>query len=97
MSIQALLTLDLIEVDDKYRELFYEYLEDLNWHKLSAPETTWRISFKDSFTKEQVNTYIPRILKEAKLSIDSKLPKIAAKKVIYAFQKAPDLIKKGEI
>lgn len=52
MNLSAQVTLDLPNVDDEKRKIFYEKLKQEKWHKVQDITTTWKISFAADFTPQ---------------------------------------------
>jgi len=81
MGFQALITLDLPSIDDKDRTQFYKFLNEHNWHKIESLTTAWKVSFKETTTREDAIKIIKNRLAEAK-------EKCEIQKVEYAIQLA---------
>ena len=79
MGYKVLATLDLPNVTDDQRDVFYEILKKKHWSKIAGLTTSWKISFNDNATRDQAVATLKNHLQQAKL--ESKI-----KKVEYAMQ-----------
>lgn len=85
MKFKALLTIDLPNVDEPKRKLFYEKLKELHWIKIDILTTAWKCEFKEGIIKSVAHDWIISSIKTAKEH--SKITKVH-----YAFQIGEDEI-----
>lgn len=85
MGYKALITLDLPDVTDDQRLMFYKILEDEKWSKIDSLTTAWSAEFKDDIDRDSVKQILINDLMKAK-----KYSSIS--EINYAFQ-----VGKGQI
>lgn len=54
MGYKVLLTLDIEKASTEKRKLFYEYLKSQDWEKIPNLTTSWKASFNDNASREDV-------------------------------------------
>jgi len=74
MSYKALITLDLPDISDEKRQLFYDILEEEHWVKIDKLTTAWKVEFIGEGDRNSViETLLNDLTKAKKHSSISKI------------------------
>ncbi|MBN1462629.1 MAG: hypothetical protein JW922_03005 [Paludibacteraceae bacterium] len=86
MGLKALITLDLPNVTEDQRNLFYQSLTENRWTKINCLTTAWKASFNDNVNKNNALIVLENDLQSAKTSS-------GVRRVEYAIQLSLDDVK----